>query len=254
MGKVVIITGGCRGIGLGIAQSLAAEGCSLALTGRKDREEVAEVLASLGEHGVDVEYFKSDISISGDRESLAGQVINRFGRIDVLVNNAGIAPSERKDILEATEESFDHVLNVNLKGPYFLTQVVANAMIEDEFSNEGRCIVNITSISTTVASPTRGEYCVSKAGQSMATRLFAVRLAEYGIPVYEVRPGVIATDMTSGAREKYDTLFDEGLALQPRWGTPDDVGKAVASFVRGDFPYSTGVEILVDGGMLVDRL
>lgn len=254
MGKVAIVTGGCRGIGLGIAKSLVGEGCSLALTGRKEEDAVSKVLNDLRNDNVDVAYFQSDVSDADSRSDLVEKVVAHFGRIDVLVNNAGIAPSERKDILEASEDSFDHVLSVNLKGPYFLTQAVANAMIDDEHDNVGRCIVNITSISTTVASPTRGEYCISKAGQSMATQLFAVRLAEFGISVYEVRPGVIATDMTSGAKAKYDELFADGLALQPRWGTPEDVGKAVASFVRGDFPYSTGIDILVDGGMLVDRL
>ncbi len=254
MDRVAIVTGGCRGIGYGIARALAAERCSLALTGRRDVSDVEDVILELGSGGVEVEYFQSDVADSADRKKLVSGVMDRFGRIDVLVNNAGVAPKQRLDILEATEDSFDYVLNVNLKGPYFLTKEVANAMIGDEHDNAGRSIINITSISSTVASPTRGEYCISKAGQSMTTSLFAVRLAEYGISVFEVRPGVIQTDMTSGATEKYDKLFKEGLALQPRWGKIEDVGKVVAAFVRGDFPYSTGTSVLVDGGMLVDRL
>ena len=254
MDKVAIVTGGCRGIGLGIARALAADSCNLALTGRRGAGDVASVLDDLRSSGVEVEYFQSDVSNSDDRKKLVESVVDRYGRIDVLVNNAGVAPKERIDILHATEESFDYVVDINLKGPYFLTQEVANAMIADDHDNAGRSIINITSISSTVASPARGEYCISKAGQSMSTNLFAVRLAEYGISVFEVRPGVIQTDMTAGATEKYDRLFEEGLALQPRWGQIDDVGKVVASFARGDFPYSTGTSVLVDGGMLVDRL
>lgn len=254
MQKVAIVTGGCRGIGLGIARALAADGCSLALTGRKPESDVSHVLDELREAGVAVAYFQSDVSDAADRKKLVSSVTEHFGKIDILVNNAGVAPKERLDILKATEESFDYVVDINLKGPYFLTQEVANAMIADDHENSGRCIINITSISSTVASPSRGEYCISKAGQSMSTNLFAVRLAEFGISVFEVRPGVIQTDMTAGATEKYDRLFEEGLALQPRWGQIDDVGKVVASFARGDFPYSTGTSVLVDGGMLVDRL
>jgi len=179
-----------------------------------------------------------------------------YGRLHVLVNNAGVAPRERNDLLDATEESFDRVLGINLKGPYFLTQRVANWMVEQrsqEDAFEG-CIINITSISSTVASPNRGEYCLSKAGLTMMTKLWSVRLSEFDIPVYEVRPGVIRTDMTSGVEEKYDRLIEEGLMLQDRWGEPEDVGKAAAMLARGDLSYSTGQVLMVDGGMTVDRL
>jgi NAD(P)-dependent dehydrogenase (short-subunit alcohol dehydrogenase family) len=171
------------------------------------------------------------------------------------VNNAGVAPTSRTDILDATEESFDRVLSINLRGPYFLTQLVARQMIRQvEGGATAGIIVNITSISSTVASPIRGEYCVSKAGLSMASQLWSVRLAEFGINVFEIRPGLIKTDMTQGAEEKYRRLIEDGLLLQRRWGKPEDVGKSVAMLVRGDLPYSTGQVLMVDGGMLIDRL
>ncbi|MBU4400684.1 MAG: 3-ketoacyl-ACP reductase, partial [Planctomycetes bacterium] len=180
----------------------------------------------------------------------------RFGRLHVLVNNAGVAPKTRADILEATEASFEHVMRTNLQGPYFLTQASANWMIEQKRSDPDwrGCIVNISSVSATAASVQRGEYCISKAGIGMATRLWAARLGEFDIPVFEVRPGIIQTDMTAGVREKYDKLLAEGLAIQRRWGTPEDVGKAVAALARGDLTYSTGQIIMVDGGMTTPRL
>jgi 3-oxoacyl-[acyl-carrier protein] reductase len=176
--------------------------------------------------------------------------------LHVLVNNAGVAPKVRADILEASEESFERLIKINLQGPYFLTQAVANWMVSQKNADpafEG-CIVNISSISASVASPNRGEYCISKAGISMATKLWAVRLSEFGIPVYEVRPGIIKTDMTAAVQAKYDALIAEGLLLQPRWGLPEDVGRAVAMLVRGDMAYSTGQVFVVDGGLTVERL
>jgi NAD(P)-dependent dehydrogenase (short-subunit alcohol dehydrogenase family) len=174
----------------------------------------------------------------------------------VLVNNAGVAPKERKDILEATEESFDYVLKTNLNSVYFLSQTAANWMISQKNSipDFQGAIINVSSISATIASVNRGEYCVAKAGMSMATQLFAVRLGEFNIPVYEVRPGIIATDMTSGVKEKYDKLLAEGLCVTSRWGLPEDVGLAVASLATGNFPYSTGQVIMVDGGLSIPRL
>jgi NAD(P)-dependent dehydrogenase (short-subunit alcohol dehydrogenase family) len=189
-----------------------------------------------------------------------GAVTERFARLDLLVNNAGVAPTERKDILEATPESFDRVLRINLRGPYFLTQAAARFMREARARDAARehapagCIVFISSMSATVASINRGEYCISKAGLSMASLLWATRLAGDGISVFEVRPGIIRTDMTAAVKEKYDRLIDEGLMLQKRWGTPQDVGRAVAMLARGDLPYSTGQVILVDGGLTVQRL
>ena len=173
-----------------------------------------------------------------------------------MVNNAGVAPHQRLDILDTTEESFDRVLGINLKGPFFLSQLAARAIIEarQQFPDEPAAIVNVSSISATVVSVNRGEYCISKAGLSMMSQLFAVRLAEFGIPVFEVRPGIIRTDMTAVVQEKYDRLFAAGSAPQARWGTPEEVGKAVAALVRGDFPYSTGQVVMVDGGMTINRL
>ncbi len=180
----------------------------------------------------------------------------RLGRLHVLVNNAGVAPEVRADLLEAGEESFDRVLRVNLKGPYFLTQSVARWMVEQRgaVADYAGCIVNVTSISATVASPSRGEYCVSKAGLAMASRLWAVRLAELGIAVYEVRPGIVDTDMTAGVRERYDALIRAGLVPERRWGTPEDVGRAVAALATGEMPYATGAVLVVDGGLTLPRL
>jgi NAD(P)-dependent dehydrogenase (short-subunit alcohol dehydrogenase family) len=256
MNNVALITGGTRGIGLGIARALADEGYDLALCGRRDEGAVSEVLTGLRERGIEVLYLSVDISDGAARERLVDGVRAHYGCLHVLVNNAGVAPRERNDLLDATEESFDRVLGINLKGPYFLTQRVANWMVEQraqEDAFEG-CVINITSISSTVASPNRGEYCLSKAGLTMMTKLWSVRLSEFDIPVYEVRPGVIRTDMTSGVEEKYDRLIEEGLMLQDRWGEPEDVGKAAAMLARGDLSYSTGQVLMVDGGMTVDRL
>jgi NAD(P)-dependent dehydrogenase (short-subunit alcohol dehydrogenase family) len=174
----------------------------------------------------------------------------------VLVNNAGVAPEERADLLEAGEESFDRLLRINLKGPHFLTQAVARWMIEQKEASAdyAGCIVNVTSISAVVASPDRGEYCVSKAGLAMASRLWAVRLADVGIPVYEVRPGIIRTDMTAGVAGKYDALIEDGLVPEGRWGTPEDVGRAVAALALGEVPYATGSVLVVDGGLTLPRL
>lgn len=254
--KVALITGGSRGIGFGIAECLAKEGYDLAINGVREESQVGEALEKLRAFGVQVAYCRGDISGSESRASILDQVKKAFGRLDVLVNNAGVAPKERNDILAASEESFDYVVGTNLKGTYFLTQSAANWMIEQKDRNpefEG-CIITVSSVSATVASTNRGEYCIAKAGLGMVTQLFAARLGEYQIPVYEIRPGIIATDMTSGVKEKYDKLFSEGLAIQKRWGESEDIGKAAAGLARGDFPYSTGQVIMVDGGMTIQRL
>ncbi len=256
MNRVALITGGARGIGLGISRSLACSDFDLVLCGTREESAVEEVLKELRDLGAEVRYYQADVGEQEARTGLVRWMRERVGRLNVLVNNAGIGPRERKDILEATEESFERVLSVNLQGPYFLTQAAAKWMIEQkraapEFTG---CIVNITSISSRAASVNRGEYCVSKAGLSMATSLWAVRLAEYGIPVFEVRPGIIRTDMTSGVKTKYDRLIADGLLLQPRWGTPEEVGRAVAMLAKGDLSYSTGQVVMVDGGFSVQRL
>jgi NAD(P)-dependent dehydrogenase (short-subunit alcohol dehydrogenase family) len=253
---VALVTGGTRGIGLGIARALAASGFDLALCGVRDETEVAPVLADLRAGGAAAHYFRADIGERADRERLLSEVKGRLGRLHVLVNNAGVAPPARVDLLEAGEDSFERLLRVNLQGPYFLTQAVARFMLEQKRADTGwaGCVVNVTSVSATVASTNRGEYCVSKAGLAMASQLWAARLAGEGIPVYEVRPGIIRTDMTAGVAEKYDRLIGDGLVPQGRWGTPEDVGRVVAALARGDAPYSTGAVIVVDGGLTIPRL
>jgi 3-oxoacyl-[acyl-carrier protein] reductase len=254
--KTALITGAGRGIGLGIARCLAREGYDLAICGVREEGAVADALAELRALGVRTLYCRADIADPAARRDLIDAVRSGFGRLNVLVNNAGVAPAVRKDILEASEESFERLIRTNLQGPYFLTQAAARWMIEQgrqEAAFSG-CIVNISSISSTVASPSRGEYCISKAGVSMATKLYAARLAEFKIPVYEVRPGLIQTDMTAAVQAKYDGLIEEGLLLQARWGLPEDVGRAVAMLVRGDLAYSTGQVIMVDGGLTLQRL
>lgn len=254
--RVALITGGTRGIGLGIAQALARESFDLAVCGVRNEAAAASSLDTLRAGGVDVLYCQCDIGNPTARAEMIDRIRSHYGRLDVLVNNAGVAPRERLDLLDATEESFEWVLRTNLQGPYFLTQSAANWMLEQRENNPEfhGCIVNISSVSATVASINRGEYCVSKAGVSMATQLWAVRLAEHDIPVYEVRPGITATDMTAGVKQKYDRLIAEGLVPQRRWGVPDDTGKVVAALTRNELAYSTGQVILVDGGMTIPRL
>jgi 3-oxoacyl-[acyl-carrier protein] reductase len=256
MKKVALITGGSRGIGLGIATYLAQGGFDIAINGVRDESAVTDVLEELKKIGASALYCQGDISSSTDRSAMVEKVRKHFGRLNVLVNNAGVAPKERRDVLQTSEESFDQVLSTNLKGSYFLTQLAANWMIEQKKTSPAfdGCIINVSSISATVASINRGEYCVSKAGLSMVTQLFAVRLGEFGIPVFEVRPGIISTDMTAGVKAKYDKLIEEGLTVQKRWGFPDDVGKVVGALASGNFPYSTGQVIMVDGGLTIPRL
>lgn len=252
MGKTALVTGGGRGIGAGIVDELAAEGWNVAFCGRHEAEAFAERTTELEKrYGVGALYVRADISSRQDREALLAAVLERFGSLEALVNNAGVAPTVRCDLLEMTEESFDRVMGINLKGPFFLTQAVGRYFAEKKIAG---VIVNVGSISATVASISRGEYCLSKAGVAMATKLFAVKMAEFGVPVYEIRPGVISSDMTSVVKEKYDKLIAEGLTLQPRWGEPADIGKAVAMLLRGDLAYSTGQVIKVDGGMEIGRL
>jgi len=253
---VALITGGTRGLGFGAASSLAGEGYNLALNGVRGDDLVADALASIESLGVEAIYCPGDISKTDDRAQIVDLTLSRFGRIDLLLNNAGITSPGRRDILEATEDAFDLVLGTNLKGPYFLTQSVARQMIAQRKAEPafvGR-IVTITSINATVASTSRGDYCVSKAGLSMASTLWAARLAEYGIECFEIRPGIMKTDMTVPVRAKYDRLIAEGLTLEPRWGLPDDIGNVVASIARGDLSYATGLVLTIDGGLTVQTL
>ena len=254
--RVALVTGGSRGIGFGCAAHLAAAGFDLAVNGTREESEVAAALGELRDTGSEVIYCRGNIAGKQDRDGILARVAERFKCLHVLVNNAGVAPKERLDILETTEASFDHVVDINLKGSFFLTQSAANWMVAQKQSDTAYqgCIVNISSVSATVASVNRGEYCISKAGLSMTTKLFAARLGEYDIPVYEIRPGIIRTDMTAGVAEKYDRLFQEGLCITPRWGFPDDVGKAVATLATGRISYATGQVITVDGGLTLPRL
>jgi 3-oxoacyl-[acyl-carrier protein] reductase len=260
---VALVTGSSRGIGRGIALELARIGFSVAInfaTNRAAAEECKKLCQarSPSNSGAIFEIIQADISRGDDRARLVEFVTQRFGWIDLLVNNAGIAPRVRVDILETTEESFDHLLAVNAKGPYFLTQAVANlwASHPDELQSRKRKpkIVTISSVSAYAPSVNRGEYCLSKAALSMLTPLFAVRLAEYGIHVYEVRAGIIATDMTAKVKDKYDRMIADGLTPIERWGTPQDVGRAVAAIAEERFPFSTGEVINVDGGFHLRRL
>ena len=250
---ISLITGAGRGIGRGLAIELAKLGHSIVINYAGNATAADECLQLVREAGGEGITVRADISIAEDRTKLVQETLTKFGRIDLLVNNAGVAPSVRADILEAGEESFDRLININLKGPYFLTQTVANQMIEQVKNNSINDfglprIVTITSISAYTASVNRGDYCVAKAGLAMMTSLYAARLAEYGINVYEIRPGVIATDMTAGVQEKYDKMIEDGAWPLKRWGKPDDIGRAVAAIARGDLPFSTGEIINVDGG------
>ena len=256
MKLVALVTGGTRGIGLGISKALAAAGFDLAVNGVRPEEEVRESLAEIRALGAKAIYCRGDISVPKNRTRILDETIAEYGVLNVLVNNAGIAPKDRKDLLEASEESFERLIRTNLQGPYFLTQQAAKRMVAEKEKNpafEG-CIITVSSVSSHVASVNRGEYCVAKAGLSMMTKLFAIRLGEYDIPVYEIQPGVIQTDMTAVVKEKYDTMFAEGLTLQRRWGQPEDIGRAVATLATGGIPYATGQVITIDGGLTVERL
>jgi 3-oxoacyl-[acyl-carrier protein] reductase len=254
--RVALITGGTRGIGLGVARALAKEGWDLALGGVRPDEEVADVLAELTRDGRRAVYVRGDIASAADRGRIVAAIRERFGAVNALVNNAGRAPRVRADLLSASEESFEEVLRANLQGPYFLTQAIARDQAERRRVDAAFVarIVFVTSVSAEMASPNRGEYCVSKAGLAMAARLFAVRLADAGIPVYEVRPGIIATDMTAAVRDAYEQRIADGLVPERRWGEPEDVGRVVAVLLRGDAPYATGTVVHVDGGLSIPRL
>lgn len=256
MKKAALVTGGSRGIGFGIARALAVGGYNLAINGVRPEQDAINSLNELKSFDIDAIYCQGNIGEKDDRERIIQKAFNHFDSIEVLVNNAGIAPAVRKDILELDEENYDRLLDTNLKGTFFFTQQVANLMLKKKSLDlsYSPCIITITSISSEVASVNRGEYCMAKAGLSMMTKLFATRLGEFNIPVYEVQPGIISTDMTSGVREKYDKLISDGLTIDKRWGTPEDIGRIVAALAKGDIPYSTGQVIHADGGMGVRRL
>ena len=261
--RVALVTGASRGIGRGIAVELARIGYSVAINFKSRETAALESRAfcqkiSPGTSKARFETFQADIANADHRTRLVKSVAERFGWIDLLVNNAGAAPDVRTDILEADEESFDRLMAINAKGPYFLTQSVANFWIsrlqESSGSRPRPKIVSISSVSANAPSVNRGDYCMSKAALSMMTLLYAARLAEYGINVYELRPGLVETDMTAAARDKYEQMIAEGLTPIPRWGTPEDVGRAVAAIAEDKFPFSTGAVFDLDGGFHIRRL
>jgi 3-oxoacyl-[acyl-carrier protein] reductase len=258
---VVLVTGSSRGLGRGVAEVLAAAGFSVAIhyaSNQAAAEQTAEACRKIA--AAPEQKFAlvgGNIGMATDRKRLFDAVLAAYGHLDALVNNAGIAPRIRADITEATEEIFDEVIGINLKGPYFLSQLAARYWLANPGKSRlagGYKLLFVTSLSANTASINRGEYCISKAGLAMATQLWAVRLADAGVQVLELRPGIMATDMTSGVKEKYDKLLAEGLVPQKRWGTPEDVGLAVRAILQGGFPFSTGDAINVDGGFHLRRL
>lgn len=254
--KTAIVTGSRRGIGLAIAHTLGKNGYRVILNGTVDESETAELLQGFTSDGIIAEYIKCDISYPHDREMIVSEVLKRHGNIDILVNNAGVAPSVRTDILSTSEESFDRLMDINLKGTFFLSQLVANKMIEAKQSCKDYSprIINISSISAYTSSTARGEYCISKAGISMITKLFADRLSEHDIPVFEVRPGIILTDMTSSVKQKYDMLIADGITPIKRFGQPEDVANCVLALCSGLLDFSTGQVLNADGGFHLRRL
>ncbi len=253
--KTAIVTGGSRGIGLAIARKLGQDGCNVVIFATRPQESCREQLEELSRMGISWHYVQGSLDQKEARERLIAEAVERFGRIDILVNNAGVAPEKRMDLLEMTEESYDRVMGINVKGTLFLTQLAAKQMLKQEILGKKRgTIVNVGSCSAQVSSVNRGEYCISKSALSMVTTLFADRLASEGILVHEVRPGVIRTDMTSGVKEKYDAAIQNGVFPICRWGTPEDVAEAVGAFCSDQFLYTTGNYIDVDGGFHIRRL
>jgi NAD(P)-dependent dehydrogenase (short-subunit alcohol dehydrogenase family) len=254
---VAVITGASRGIGRAVAIALAAEGYDIAAIARSvDSEGMGFLGKEVEKLGAQFFPVGLDISCTGCHKEVVANILERYGRIDILVNNAGVAPLQRNDILDMTEESYDRVLNINLKGPVFFAQKIGREMtwLKNQIDNYKPVIVFITSVSAELSSTNRTEYCVSKAGLSMASKVFADRLSGEGILVFEVRPGIIQTDMTAKIKDKYDKLIGEGLVPQKRWGLPEDIGKAVASIARGDWSFSTGMVFEISGGLNIHNL
>ena len=256
---VILVTGSSRGLGRGIAQQLAASGYSVAINyaGNAVAADESVALCEAARQNDEQRFHavQADVADADDRQRLLAEVLEHFGRLDCLVNNAGVAPNTRDDIVDMGEESYDRVVGINLKGPHFVTQQVARYWLREKpepLLSCGFCIIFVTSVSANTASPNRGEYCISKAGLSMSAQLWAVRLAADGIPVYELRPGIMASDMTDKVKDKYEgPIAEGGLVPQRRWGTAEDVGRAVTSLVDGDFPFSTGTIIDIDGGLQI---
>ncbi len=254
---VAVITGASRGIGRAVAIALAVEGFDIAAIARSVDSEGMEILGQeVEKHGGQFFPVGLDISCTKCQKEVVSNILERYGRIDFLVNNAGVAPLQRSDLLEMSEESYDRVMNINLKGPIFFAQKIAKEMIwmKDQIAPYRPVIIFITSVSSVLSSVNRTEYCVSKAGLSMATTVFADRLAKEGILVCEVRPGIVQTDMTIKVKDKYNKMINEGFVPQKRWGVPDDIGKAVASIARGDWDFSTGMVFEISGGLNIHKL
>lgn len=256
MKKTAIVTGGSRGIGFAIAKQLGEDGYNVVIMAKSNKDACRENLDIMESLGTPFTYVQGDVSLAKDREHCLETVLKKYGGIHVLVNNAGVAPKVRTDLLSLSEESFDYVLSINLKGPLFFTQMAANAMIQnspDDYGLKG-IIVNIGSISAELSSVNRGEYCISKAGMGMMTTLFADRLAGEDIRVYEIRPGITKTDMTAAVQSKYDALIADGICPIARWGQPEDIANAVSLFCSGKLSYSTGEVLHVDGGLHIKKL
>lgn len=252
--RVALITGSRRGIGRAAALALADAGFDIVLNDVVDDADAEKTLRAVTGRGVNAKFVVADISDLGKHEDLLSRLYAAFGRLDCLVNNAGVQLTDRVDVLDADVGEFDRLIGVNLRGTFFLTQAAARRMIAESTTRTGRSIVTITSANAVMISPEKAAYCISKAGLSMATQLFAVRLAHYGIPVFEIRPGLIETDMTLPVRQKYGAMIEKGLTPVPRWGTPEEVGQAVANLATGSLPYSIGQAINIDGGLLAFRL
>ena len=251
---VALVTGGRRGIGRGIAWALAAAGHDVAINDIVEDEAVAETLGGIAGHGGRGAFVQADVADAAGHGALLDAVEAALGPVSVLVNNAGVSVARRGDLLEVTPESFDRLVTINLRGPFFLTQAVARRWLAAADDGRRRTIVTISSVNAEMASPNRGEYCIAKSGLPMMTKLFALRLAEAGIGVFEIRPGIIRTDMTAVAKDRYDTLIAEGISPIRRWGEPDDIGRAVAALASGAFPFTTGEVVHVDGGLGIARL
>lgn len=255
MKKTIMVTGGGRGIGFAVAKRFAEDGYNVAIMSRSPMEDYKENLAQLDALGCDHIYVQGDVAVTADRENFLNKTLERFGKIDVLVNNAGVAPKVRVDLLEMTEESFDYVVGTNLRGTMFMTQLVARQMLKQPRDGEKRAtIVNVGSASGTVSSVNRGEYCMSKAGVAMLTTLYADRLAAEGILVHEVRPGVIDTNMTKVVHDKYTRMIGEGQFPIARWGEPSDVANVIHTLCSDEYIYTTGNYVDVDGGFHIRRM
>jgi 3-oxoacyl-[acyl-carrier protein] reductase len=254
---VAVITGASRGIGRSVAIALSAEKYDIAAIARSvDSEGMENLRSEVEQRGAQFFPIGLDISCTGCQKEVVSNILERYGRIDVLINNAGVAPLQRNDILDMTEESYERVMNINLKGPLFFAQKIAREMIwlKQQIYDYRPTMVFVTSVSAVLSSTNRAEYCVSKAGLSMTSTVFADRLSREGILVFEVRPGVIQTDMTAKIKDKYDKLISEGLVPQKRWGLPEDIGKAIASIARGDWNFSTGMVFEISGGLNIHKL